>query len=86
MCFLVTHFLFIYIFLFTIQQPFSVYHLSQPHFIKVKNDHLGASPFIRASASKSMQLLRKVLQPAINHDIVKVFEKYILVNISCIVS
>ncbi|CAK8678639.1 unnamed protein product [Clavelina lepadiformis] len=64
---------------FNCNQPFSVYHVDQPHYIRMKNGHLGASPSCRASAAKSMHLLRSVLQPAINQDILETLQKYISV-------
>nr|CAB3239355.1 deoxynucleotidyltransferase terminal-interacting protein 1-like [Phallusia mammillata] len=61
------------------KQPYSIYHLEQPHNIRVKHGHIGASPACRANVSSSMDLLRQVLQPTINCDIVEVFQKYITV-------
>ncbi|XP_039266852.2 deoxynucleotidyltransferase terminal-interacting protein 1-like [Styela clava] len=60
-------------------QPFSVYHLDHPHVIRKRSGHFGASPRCRASATDSLDLTRKVLQPAINYDVVEVFKKYISV-------
>lgn len=60
-------------------QPFSVYHIDQPHAIRKRHGHLGASPKCRGSVHDSMDLLRKVLQPAINKDISDLFEKYTIV-------
>lgn len=60
-------------------QPFSVYPLDHPHVIRKRSGHFGASPRCRASATESIDLTRIVLQPAINHDIVEIFKKYISV-------
>jgi len=57
-----------------------VYHLEKPHNIRIRYGHLGASPACRANAVSSMQLLRTVLQPAINNDLIEVLRKYISVS------
>ncbi|XP_078485955.1 deoxynucleotidyltransferase terminal-interacting protein 1-like [Ciona intestinalis] len=59
------------------QQPFTTTHLEQPHTIRYINGHLGASPVSRANVTSSMDLLLKVLQPAINSDVMEMFHKYI---------
>lgn len=60
-------------------QPFSVYQQDHPHPMKKHGNHLGAMPRCRKDLNESLDLVRKVLQPAINQDIVEVFKKYLSV-------
>lgn len=67
-------------FLLIQQQPFSVYQQDNPHTLRKRGSHYGAMPRCRANATESLDLVRTVLQPAINYDIVEVFKKYLSVS------
>lgn len=49
--------------------------------MKKHGNHLGAMPRCRKDVKESLDLVRKVLQPAINQDIVEVFKKYLSVSL-----